>query len=100
MQCGELQLLGSNFYFQQTAESSMGRNKDPDPKLLLSSSEAKQLWQRYPVLIVKLYRESHNHCLFMLNCDYLSDALSVVVFIFSLSSNQHNWFEQLNGKGH
>ena len=52
------------------------------------------------MLIVTLYRESHNHCLFMLNCDYLSDVLSVVVFIFSLYSNQNNWFEQLKGKGH
>ena len=52
------------------------------------------------MLIVKLYREFHDYCLFMLNCDYLSDALSVVVFIVSLSSNQNNWFELLKGKGH
>ena len=100
MQCGELQLLGSSFYFQQTAESSTRGNKDPDSKLLLSFSEEQQLWQRYPVLIGKLYREFHNRCLFMLNCDYLSDALSVVGFIVGLSSNQNNWFEQLKGKGH
>ena len=43
MQCGELQLLGSSFYFQQAAESSMRGNKDPDPKLLLPFSEDQQL---------------------------------------------------------
>ena len=43
----------------------MRGNKDPDPKLLLSFSEDQQLWQRDHVLIVKLYREFHNHCLLM-----------------------------------
>ena len=36
----------------------------------------------------------------MLNCVYLSDALSVFGFTVSLSSNQKNWFEQLKGNGH